>query len=133
MKRIKVLLEAGKDGYGVSFDEIPNVFGFGESIEAAKDDARNALAGFVTVLNKMGKPIPKILTGEYELYFEFETSALLKHVESIVKKTALAKISGINPAQLTHYSSGLRKPRKEQRDKIINGLHKLGQELLSVS
>lgn len=133
MKKIRVLLEAGKDGYGVSFDEIPNVFGFGESIEAAKDDAKNVLDDFVKVLKKTGNPVPEILTGEYELYFEFDTESLLKHVEGIIKKTALAKISGINPSQLTHYSSGLRKPRPEQREKIIKGLHKLGQELLSVS
>ncbi|MDR1556043.1 MAG: hypothetical protein LBS88_03280 [Tannerellaceae bacterium] len=133
MKTIKVILEAGKDGYGVSFDEIPNVFGFGECIADAKADAKAALDGFIEALKKVGKPIPEILTGDYELDFEFDTEALLKHVEGIVKKTALAKASGINPAQLTHYSSGLKKPRKEQRDKIINGLHKLGQELISVS
>lgn len=133
MKTIKVILEAGKDGYGVSFDGIPNVFGFGESIEDAKTDAKDALDGFIKVLKKTGKQVPKILQGEYQLDFELDTEALLKHVEGIVTKTALAKASGINPAQLTHYSSGLKKPRKEQRDRIINGLHKLGQELLSVS
>lgn len=133
MKTIKAILEAGKDGYGVSFDEIPNVFGFGESIDDAKLDAKAALDGFIEVLKRTGKPIPEILTGDYELDFEFDTEALLKHVEGIVKKTALAKAAGMNPAQLTHYSSGLRKPRKEQRDKIIKGLHKLGEELLSVS
>jgi predicted RNase H-like HicB family nuclease len=133
MKTIKVILEAGKDGYGVSFDEIPNVFGFGESIEDAKADAEAALNGFIEVLKKTGKPVPQILQGEYQLDFELDTEALLKHIEGIVTKTALAKASGINPAQLTHYSSGLKKPRKEQREKIINGLHKLAKELLSVS
>jgi predicted RNase H-like HicB family nuclease len=133
MKTIKVILEAGKDGYGVSFDEIPNVFGFGESIEDAKSDAKAALDGFIEVLKKTGNPIPQILQGEYQLDFELNIEALLKHVEGIVTKTALAKASGINPAQLTHYSSGLKKPRKEQREKITNGLHKLARELLSVS
>jgi predicted RNase H-like HicB family nuclease len=133
MKTVKVILEAGKDGYGVSFDEIPNVFGFGESMEDAKADAKAALDGFIEILKKAGKPVPKILAGDYELDFELDTGALLKQVEGIVTKTALAKASGINPAQLTHYSTGLKKPRKVQREKIINGLHKLGRELLSVS
>ncbi|WP_352423226.1 type II toxin-antitoxin system HicB family antitoxin [Proteiniphilum sp.] len=133
MKTIKVILEAGKDGYGVSFNEIPNIFGFGESIEEAKDDAEQALVGFIRILEKQGRPVPEVLDGEYELAFEFDTVALLKHIEGIVTKTALAKASGINASQLSHYSSGLKKPRKEQRDRIISGLHKLGEELLSVS
>ncbi|GHT33678.1 hypothetical protein AGMMS49574_19820 [Bacteroidia bacterium] len=134
MKTIKVILEAGKDGYGVSFPEIENVFGFGESIEDAKEDAQKVLDFYIEILNKNGKSLPEILQGEeYQLDFELDTEALLKHIEGIVTKTALAKASGINSAQLTHYSSGLKKPRKEQREKIINGLHKLAQELLSVS
>lgn len=133
MKKIRVILELGKDGYGVSFPEIENIFGFGETLDAAKEDAQNVLDFYIEILNKNGKRIPAILQGEYELEFEYDIEALLKHIEGIVTKTALAKASGINPAQLTHYSSGLKKPRKEQREKIINALHKLGRELLSVS
>jgi predicted RNase H-like HicB family nuclease len=133
MKTIKVILEVGKDGYGVSFPEIKNIFGFGETLDAAKEDAQKVLDFYIEILTKDGKSLPKILQGEYSLAFELETEALLKHVEGIVTKTALAKASGINPAQLTHYSSGLKKPRKEQREKIINALHKLGRELISVS
>jgi len=32
MKQIHVILELGKDGYGISFKELENVFGFGEII-----------------------------------------------------------------------------------------------------
>jgi predicted RNase H-like HicB family nuclease len=133
MRQIKTVLELGKDGYGVWFEEIPNVFGFGETVEAAKADAKAALESFGVVLNKYSQPVPEILQGEYELVFEFDIEALLKHIEGTVTKTALAKASGINPSQLSHYSSGLKKPRKAQREKIVAGLHKLGRELLSVS
>ena len=133
MKQIHVTLELGKDGYGLWFKEIENVFGFGETVEAAKKDAEAALKGYIIALNRCRQPIPEILQGEYELVFEFDTKALLKHIDGTITKTALAKASGINPTQLTHYSSGLKKPRKEQREKIVNGLHKLGRELLSVS
>jgi len=133
MKQIHVTLEMGKDGYGVMFEEVPNVFGFGETVEAAKVDAQIALDSYIIVLNRCNQPIPEILQGEYELVFDFDIEALLKYVNGTVTKTALAKASGINPSQLSHYSSGLKKPRKEQRDKIIKGLHKLGKELLSVS
>ena len=133
MKQIHVILEMGKDGYGTWFEELPNVFGFGETIEAAKMDAKAALEGYLVALNRCNQPIPEILQGEYELVYQFDVEALLKYIDGTVTKTALAKASGINATQLSHYSSGSKKPRKEQRDKIIAGLHKLGRDLLSVS
>jgi len=133
MKQIHVILELGKDGYGVCFEELPHVFGFGETVEAAKEDAKTALEGYIVALNRCQQPIPEILQGEYELVYQFDIEALLKYIDGTVTKTALSKVSGINATQLTHYSSGLKKPRKEQRDKIIAGLHKLGKDLLSVS
>ena len=133
MEQIHVILELGKDGYGVSFQEVPNIFGFGETVEQAKEDAKAALDSFIFVLNKYDKPVPEILTDEYELVFEFDVEALLKYIDGTVTKRAIAKASGINAVQLTHYSSGLKKPRKAQRDKIIAGLHKIANDLLAVS
>jgi predicted RNase H-like HicB family nuclease len=133
MRQIHVTLEMGKDGYGVSFEEVPNIFGFGETVELAKQDAKAALVFYVECLNKYNNPVPEILQGEYELVFEFDIEALLKYIDGTVTKTALAKASGINATQLNHYSSGLKKPRKAQRERIVAGLHKLGRDLLSVS
>ena len=133
MKKIRVIMELGEDGYGVSFPDIENIFGFGENLEMAKADAYKVLEYYMDILNKKNETLPEILRGDYELDFEYDIESLLKHIEGIVTKTALAKASGINPVQLSHYSSGLKKPRKAQKEKIINGLHKLGKELLSVS
>ena len=133
MNQIHVTLELGKDGYGVSFKEITNVIGFGETVELAKKDAKDVLHFYIECLNKNHRPVPEILLGDYELVYEFDIEALLKHLDGTVTKTALSKASGINATQLSHYSSGLKKPRKEQRERIIKGLHKLGHELLSVS
>ena len=133
MNQIHVILELGKDGYGVWFEELPHVFGFGETVEAAKADAKAALEGYIVALNKCNQPIPEILQGEYEFVYQFDVEALLKYIDGSVTKTALAKAAGLNPTQLSHYSSGLKKPRKSQREKIITGLHKLGRDLLSVS
>ena len=133
MKQIHTVLELGKDGYGVWFEELPHVFGFGETVEAAKGDAKAALEGYIVALHKCNQPIPEILQAEYELVYQFDIQALLKYIDGTVTKTALAKAAGVNPVQLSHYSSGLKKPRKKQQDKIIGGLHKLGRELLAVS
>jgi predicted RNase H-like HicB family nuclease len=133
MKQVHVVLELGKDGYGVWFKEINNVFGFGETVEQAKEDAKAALDSYIYVLNKYNKPLPEILKEEYELIFEFDVEALLKYIDGTVTKRAIAKASGINSTQLSHYSSGLKKPRKQQREKIIAGLHKIAKDLLSMT
>ena len=132
MEKIKVILELGKDGYGTSFERFPTVFGFGETVSDAKLDAQTALNGYVKALEITGQKVPDILKGEYELVFEYDIPALLKYIDGTVTKTALAKACGMNATQLTHYSSGLKKPRKEQREKIINGLHRIGNDLIAV-
>ncbi|MDR0682232.1 MAG: hypothetical protein LBG15_10365, partial [Dysgonamonadaceae bacterium] len=96
MKQIHVTLEAGKDGYGLWFEEIENVFGFGETVEEAKADAKAALDGYIVALKRCNQPVPEILQREYELVFGFDTEALLKHINGTVTKTALSKASGIN-------------------------------------
>ncbi len=131
MKTITAILEKGKDGYGVSFADIPNVYGFGKTVEDAKEDARNALDSFINVLNEMGRPLPKELKEEFELEFEFATPTLMDFVD-MVKLQALAKAAKINAGQLSHYKAGTR-PRPEQRKKIVEGLHKIARQLLTVS
>ncbi|GAP71753.1 hypothetical protein SAMD00024442_17_59 [Candidatus Symbiothrix dinenymphae] len=133
MKQIHVVLELGRDGYGVCFREIDNIFGFGETVVKAMQDAKDVIKFYLECLEERDKSIPEILQGEYELVFEFDIEALLKYIDGTVTKTALAKASGIHPSQLSHYSSGLKKPRKPQREKIIAGLHKLGADLMAVS
>lgn len=43
MKTIIATLEWSEDGYGVWFDELPNVFSFGETVEKAQANAREAV------------------------------------------------------------------------------------------
>jgi len=132
MKQIHVVLELGKDGYGLWFREIDNVFGFGETVEAAKKDAYDVIKFYIECLNEHKEPLPEILSRDYELVFEFDVEALLKYIDGTVTKKAIAKASGINSTQLSHYSSGLKKPRRQQREKIISGLHKIANDLLAV-
>jgi len=133
MKQIHVVLELGKDGYGVWFKEIDNIFGFGETVESAKKDASDVINFYIECLKKYNKPLPEILSGDYELIFEFDIEALLKYIDGKVTKKAIAKASNINAIQLSHYSSGLKKPRQQQREKIIAGLHKIANDLLAVT
>ena len=133
MKTIRVILERGEDGYGVSFEDIPNVYSFGETLDIAKENAKQALNSFVITLKTLKKPIPEVLNDKYELVFEFDTVALLNYINGTITQSALSKASGINVAQISHYATGRRKPRQIQRQKIVEGLHRIGKDLLAVS
>lgn len=129
VKQINVILEKGKDGYGVSFKEIDNVFGFGETVEDAKKDAKIALDNYINYLNSKKRPIPEMLQGDWELNFSFDIEAFLSYYSKIFTSTALEKLTGINASLMRQYAAGLKKPRKEQVKKIEYGLKKLGKEL----
>jgi len=76
--------------------------------------------------------IPEVFKGEYEIEFKLSTEALLNAYSDIFTKAALSRITGINQRQLWHYASGLRKPRPAQCKRIEEGLHRLGEELLTI-
>lgn len=52
--------------------------------------------------------------------------------EQFTSLAAIARVSGINQQQLSHYASGLRVPRIEQRKRIVDGLHRIGKEFMEV-
>jgi hypothetical protein len=78
-----------------------------------------------------GKNVPAWVNG-YEVEYELEVSALLQYLDGILTRSALSRVTGINERQLGHYATGHRKPRAKQREKIINGIRRIGEEFLSV-
>ena len=59
--------------------------------------------------------------------------AMLHYTEGLVPKSALAKATGINQQQLTHYASGYRIPRPGMRQRILDGIHSIAAKLIAIS
>lgn len=97
-----------------------------------KQNIKEAIEFHVESCLKDNDDLPDIFKGDYELEFVLSTEALLEAYSGIFTKAALSRITGINERQLWHYAAGVRKPRPAQSQRIQNGLHKLGKELLSV-
>ncbi len=68
----------------------------------------------------------------YNFSYHLQTSALLRQLDGFLTRSALSRVTGINEQQLSHYITGYRNPRPKQREKIINGIHKIGNELINV-
>lgn len=92
-----------------------------------------AINALIDECKEFGCEVPEELTGDYELVFKMDVKSLLDFYSGIFSKAGLERITGINQKQLWHYASGGRKPRPEQAIKLESALHKLGEELLSIS
>lgn len=135
MKNIKALISWSGNNYCVTNG--PEVEGCivvtDKSFENAKKSFEETLKFHVEGMLADGDDVPSWLqNGEYEIVYELETSALLRRCERFTSIAAISRASGINERQLSHYANGLKRPRPEQRKRIIDGLHKIGEEFLSV-
>ena len=73
-----------------------------------------------------------IADGDYEFEYHLDAAALLQMCSPYASIAAISRVSGINQHQLSHYANGIKKPRPEQRRRIVEGLHKIGRELMAV-
>lgn len=119
---------------GWAYPGIGTVIVAEKSLESAKQAFKEALEFHIEGMLEDGDDVPLWLSKrEYEIEYRLHISAILRSVESYTTMAALSRATGINQRQLSHYASSLREPRPEQRERIIAGLHKIGNALLSVN
>ena len=131
MEKIKVIID-WEDNYGAASDMVLGCVATHKTLEGVKEAYASALAFHLEGMREDNEDIPMALQGEYELVFEMTAQALLHHFDGIISRAALSRITGINQRQLGHYMTRHRVPRAAQRRKIVDGLHRIGQELAEV-
>ena len=104
----------------------------GKTFEELKKEMQSAVEFHLEGMGEDGEDVPEVFLKPFELVYQFDVESLLSHYRGIITNAALERLTGINRRQLTHYASGLRKPRFEQRKKIRQALHSLGRELQEV-
>ena len=133
---IKVFVEWTEKNFSASLsDNVPGaVVIAAKDISELKREVTETLRFHVEGMLADGDEIPQWLADDdYELEYEYISAAALIHAcEPYATIAALSRVTGINQRQLSHYANGLRNPRPEQRKRIVEGLHSIGRELLSV-
>lgn len=80
-----------------------------------------------------GEEVPEwCVSGDYELEFQLTTAALLQSLGADVSLASISRATGINQTQLSHYANGIKVPRPQQQQRIIEGIHSIGRRLLAV-
>ena len=124
-----------------NFEYSWTIFDYSDSIARAPfraydeliDEIRKTLDFHVEGMIADDDDVPQWLRdGDYELEYHLDTAALLQMCSPYASIAAISRASGINQHQLSHYANGIKKPRPEQRRRIVDGIHKIGEELISV-
>lgn len=134
----KVIVSVGwcDKNFGATFgEEVPGAVVFtAKTFDELQKEAAETLRFHIDGMIEDGDDVPQwLVDGEYEFEYRFEDMASL--IQSLVPYTSLAAISratGINQYQLSHYANGIKNPRPEQRQRIINGIHHIGERLMSI-
>lgn len=137
MEKILVNVAWCDKNFGGSFGEnVPGAAVFtARSFAELQKAAKETLDFHVNGMLEDGENVPQWLKdGDYEFEYNYEDVAALLHAYGqFVSLAAISRASGINQGLLSHYANGIKKPRPEQRRRIVAGLHKIGRELQSVT
>ncbi len=117
-KKIKIIVEKTKSGFSAYSEEYP-IFTTGRTIPELINNALEA-----TQLNFEEE---YIITHE-NLKFEIDFAQFFKYYKVLNSKFLAEKI-GMNPTLLSQYVQGHKKPSENQTEKILSGIHQIGQEL----
>lgn len=129
MGKLKVFID-WDENFGAVSDQVPGCVATGKTFEEVKQAYSSALEFHIEGLSP--EEIPTELVGNIEFDFELTAQAILHRFDKVLTRAALSRVTGINERLLGHYMSGFRNPRAAQKEKIIDGFHKLGEEFLSV-
>ena len=134
MEKIKVKIGWSGDNYAALIENINGiVIATHKTFEGIKKEIKSALEFHIEGLLEDGDTVPDFVRdNNYELDFELQTSAILKRLDGIVTRSALSKATKINERQLGHYIQGKREAREGTRNKVLEGIKKISEDLLKV-
>jgi hypothetical protein len=121
--KFRFIVERTRTGFSAYELKHP-IFTTGDSI---LDLQMNALEAVNLYLEDEGKKITRSnleFEIDFQQFFEFYKVINSKH---------LAQRIGMNESLLSQYVTGKKKPSKKQVERIIDGLHEIGKELMEIN
>ena len=135
MGKIKVEISWSEKNYccGWGYKGFGAVLCTNKTLEGLKSEFEAAIRTQIEDMVADGESLPKWLAdGDYTFEYTLSASALLRQAEQFTTMAVISRVTGINQKLLSHYANSIKKPREAQRERIVNGLHSIGQKFLSV-
>jgi predicted RNase H-like HicB family nuclease len=132
MNKVNVIVEYSDKNLSAYIEDAP-IITTGKDLKEIKENMNEAIELYLESCKEMKiVPVPT-LQGEIQLDYKIDAATFINYYSGIFTKAALSRITGINERQLWHYAAGIHKPRKQQLEKIQNGINALTKELTSIS
>ncbi len=122
-KKIVLILEKTKTGFSAYALDYP-IFTTGKTISELLDNAFEAANLYFEE--------EEILISHENIRFEIDFKQFFQYYR-VLNSKFLAERIGMNPTLLSQYVQGRKKPSDNQRDKILLGIHQIGQELSEIN
>ena len=123
VKKVKVIVEKTNTGFSAYCDDYP-IFTTARTIPELTDNALEAANLYFE---------DKQIELTYDnLKFEIDFKQFFQYYKVLNSKFLADKI-GMNPSLLSQYVQGHKKPSEKQTEKILSGIHKIGEELSEIN
>jgi len=122
-KIILIIVEKTDTGFSAYGRDYP-IFTTGRSIPELINNASEATGLYFRDKN--------VEVGHENLKFEIDFRQFFRYYKVLNSKFLANKI-GMNPALLSQYVHGHKKPSQKQTEKILYGIHQIGQELSEIN
>ena len=122
-KKITLIVEKTNTGFSAYSDNYP-IFTTGQSIPELINSAYEPTEFYFEEENVKVEP--------NDIKFEIDFKQFFKSYKVINAKFLAEKI-GMNATLLSQYVSGTKKPSPKQTEKILSGIHQIGQELAGIN
>ena len=136
MEKIRVNVQWCDKNFGATLgDNVPGaVVLTAKTYEELLREVPETLRLHVEGMVEDGDEVPQWLRdGDYEFEYNLlDVPTLLHTYVPFVTLAAISRATGINQRLLSHYTNGIKRPRPQQRQRIVEGIHKIGRELLTV-
>jgi predicted RNase H-like HicB family nuclease len=122
-KKIKMIVEKTNTGFSAFSEDYP-IFTTGRTIPELMENALEAA--------NLCFEDEKVNITQENLRFEIDFKQFFLHYRVLNSKFLADKI-GMNPTLLSQYVQGRKKPSETQTEKILLGIHQIGQELSEIN
>ena len=122
-KKIKMTVEKTNTGFSAFSEDYP-IFTTGRTIPELMENALEAANLYLED--------EKVIIAQENLRFEIDFKQFFLHYRVLNSKFLADKI-GMNPTLLSQYVQGHKKPSETQTEKILLGIHQIGQELSEIN
>ncbi len=122
-RRFKFVIERTQTGYS-AFEVNEPIFTTGATMLELQTNALEATNLFLEEADKIAKMSQLDFELDFQQFFEYYKVINAKH---------LAARIGMNESLLSQYVNGKKKPSKKQVNRIVDGLHEIGRELLDLT